>query len=450
MTMEKNLPDDNLEKFLQKAFERFEEDPSPGLWDKIEAELPVAAPVFLWSAFRKVAVGVAASLLLGLLVFQHFSHQKELNRLAEELACTRANLQGLQEQLAHTPCPAPLPTESIAAENVVSSPGTALVQVPAVVATGIPVPPEEEVVVFHISSALDALPLPMKLEWEVNPSLSARVPAPRISLAPEKKQWTMGLNSGIARTFFSEKSQPDPGPGHHEPVRAPGKETVELSQQVMAGIFLNRDLGKRWSVETGLQYRRFSFQYTHQPDLKFGERRTQGNPGPNPRHEFGYYLNAPSGTIYVSLSAGQADPAETISNQEDLQVEITTKERIEVVTIPLLLGYQIGNGRLSGQLKAGLLTNIGLSHAFDVSGISFQNQKFKPHPGGGAQVEPSRLNPVSFDYFLGAGLAFDIAPAWRIGLMPSLSGALTSKTDALFHDPVDFSAGVTASVGYRF
>ncbi|MBK7407314.1 MAG: hypothetical protein IPJ40_04015 [Saprospirales bacterium] len=65
-------------------------------------------------------------------------------------------------------------------------------------------------------------------------------------------------------------------------------------------------------------------------------------------------------------------------------------------------------------------------------------------------MENAFLNPVSFDYYLSAGLAYGLTSSWQVTLMPSFSGALTKKVDGLFKDPSDFSLGASAGLNYRF
>jgi opacity protein-like surface antigen len=449
--MEKNLPGDNLEKFLQKAFDQFEGHPSEGLWDQIEARLP-AGPVVWYAAWRTWALGAAAALLAGILVFQHLRHAAQVGQLAADLDCARLELAEIKEHLSAIPAAErqeqqATPNEFNSIQQDRPSFRKAVAPLPGIDEPSSLV--EEEKFVNPGITAFAALPLPLNPLAASAPALASPQPAIQVLKTVPGKKWAVGASAGLASTSFTGKKQPDPGAGHHEPVRPVGNEKIRRSQSASGGFFLQYSLGSDWLLETGLQYRIFDFQYTHQPDLKFGERRSPGGPHEE-HHEFGYYLNSPSGTMYVSLSAEQTDPNETISNQENLQVEITTNETIELFSIPVVVGYQIGKNRLSGLLKAGLMANIGLNHQLDVSGLNFRNQKFRPHNQNGVRIESSRLNPLSFDYFLGAGLAYDITPSWQLSLMPSVSGSLTTKIDALFQDPSDFTVGLTAGLAYRF
>lgn len=454
--MKKNLPNDNLEKFLQKALEHYEENPSEGLWAKIEAELPAAAPLAstgTYGLLRIWALRAAAALFIGFSLFTFFHYQNQLDNLAEELNCTRSELQEWKDYAAKKP----QPQEAIPFEYL---PATGQpIPLYDMAEKGYPI--AEELLEIPALEVLTAAETPQSirsieglaahfnfLEGKI-PQFSIKYP----TIKPSKNttKWSVGIQSGLAQTTFSKQPSPKPGPGHHEPLRTfdGGADTKTASS--VFGIGVSYELGKNWSLETGLQYRRFDSETTHRPDLKFGDRKGHGGgPHPHDEHDFEYYLNTPSGTVFVSLSADQADPQENIPNQEELKVEISTKDRFEYLSIPLTLGYQIGRGRLTGQLRAGLMANIGLAKEFTVNDVCFENDKFKPHGGKGVQVEAPAFNPLSFDYVLGAGAAYDLSPSWRISLMPSLTGSLTKKFDAIFTDPSDYSLGVNAALSYRF
>jgi len=461
--MEKNIPNDNLEKFLQKALENYEENPSEDLWGKIETELPAPtsiASAVRWRALGKWAAGIAAGLLIGLSVFQHFHHKAEIGRLTNELNQARIELQDLKDQAAaqnQVLPPRPEQEENPAerfAPMLPAKTGPALMRksaiaaIPESQASGLPAIGQKQAPL----SAFDPVPLPVfGVKADLNLALSAAIPPVEVLKHEPASRVSLGMQAGPAYTYYSRKGGTGQGHGPHEPIKSVNRESITHSRNIHAGISLNYDLTKNWSVETGLQYRKFGIGFSHEPGLKFGDGHPHGGgPGQPPAQDFNYYLDTPSGTVYVALSAGQTDPDEQISNQEELNVEIRTEDRMEFLSIPLLLGYEAGKGRFSGQVRAGLLANIGIAHEFEVSGLAYRNQKFKPNGNAAVKVGTPELNPVSFDYFLGAGLAYDPAPAWRVTLMPFLSGGLTKKFDALFKDPSDLSLGVSAGVSYKF
>ncbi|MBK7407313.1 MAG: hypothetical protein IPJ40_04010 [Saprospirales bacterium] len=384
--MEKNLPNDNLEKFLQKALEQYEENPSAGLWDKIEAGLPpAAAPVGVATkvaVLQKWAAGIAAILLIGFSVFQYLDHKAEITRLAEELNCTRTDLQNLREQ---TEAYAQLHREVQEKQNALFpdlTPPVEVVYAPQPDEKN-PVPPAnpagfvtprlaaiENILADFPGAPLipfDALSLPFGWLPHGEPNLSGKALMPiKVFRKKTNAKISVGVQAGLAHTTYSRVKESGESPGHgqeEEHIKTVDKEIVVYSRSMNAGFTVNYGMGKNWSLESGLQYRRVESSYSHNPELKFGERKEHGG-GPHGEepHHFEYYLQSPSGTVYVSLSAEQTNPGEMISNQEELEVSITTKEKdgaYKRSTGPGLSGragapFRTVESRAAGQCRPGL------------------------------------------------------------------------------------------------
>ena len=473
--MEKNIPNDNLEKFLQRALEDLEENPSAGLWGKIAANLPPpVAPITTATRLalaQKWAAGIAAVLLIGFSTFQFFHHKAQITRLSEELDCTQLELRDLQERTA------PQIRQQEAGPN--ESMDAAQTEIPVKVVY-LPYPgtffpalqnrsagnirSENAPLVEHQTdlsgapflSAFEPVPLSQGLLSAGSPDLSIQwMPPIEVLHQKSRSRWSVGVQGGAGKTTFTHTPEAIPFQGGHghenqEDVKIVNEETVVFSRNVNAGFTVNYGLGRNWAMATGLQYRRYESRIVNNPQLKFGDREGhEEGPGEDDTFHFNYYLNIPSGTMLVTLNAEKTDPDEMISNHENVDVSVTTDEKLEFVSVPMVLGYQVGQGRISGQLRAGLLANIGLGYQSQIGNLSFENPKFRSQ-GKGAQLTPPHFHPVSFDYYFGAGLACDLSPAWRLILMPSLSGSLTRKIDGLFSDPSDFSLGAAAELNYRF
>lgn len=96
--------EDNLDKFVRKSFDDYEELPSDGMWDRIEAGLP--QPLSFWQAYRwQMAAGFALVFMACGLLAQHFYYQDKIRTLATE-----------------TPAPAPARPQAV---PLVAAPGAA-------------------------------------------------------------------------------------------------------------------------------------------------------------------------------------------------------------------------------------------------------------------------------------------------------------------------------------
>lgn len=440
---------DNLERFLKKILGQHEEMPPESVWDGIRSGLAASAlrgRHARRARLNRMAVVAAILFLLSLLGFQRHYYRAEIARLQEEMSCLQAEK-----------CPAQIPA---VAENAFSKPsisqpvGNAPRPSAAAPVVMPLLQPEKEVIAPLTASP--ALPLrlaELELPRKPLPALSVKVPLSRKPAPLPRRRWSISRHSGLGYTFYTRKMNTS-DLWQSSFFRSVENKTVVKSQNYSTGVSLAYDIGSNWLVETGLQYRRLDSKVLHRPDLTYGDRwgwkGWNNNDSNSEKHDYAYFFDGPSSTMYVSLSAENADPAEEISNQEELEVEITIEERTELMSIPLLAGYQIGYGRFTGQLRAGLLANFGLDYDVTVSALNYDNDKFKPYGGRGVYLSYSPLNSISFDFFLSAGLAYDLSASWRFSLMPYFSGSLTKKLDGPFIDPNDYSIGGSAAVSYRF
>jgi hypothetical protein len=439
---------DNLERFLKKIFGQHEEMPPESVWGGIRSGLAASSQSGRYARrtrLRRMAVVAAMLLLLSLLGYQRHYYRGEIARLQEEMICLQAEK-----------CPAvalPVAEKAFPKPSILPPAGQASRPSPAPAVAMPLLQPEKEMIALAASPALPLHLAELELARKPLPALSVKVPLSRKPAPLPRRRWSISRHSGLGYTFYTRKMNTS-DLWQSSFFRSVENKTVVKSQNYSTGVSLAYDIGSNWSVETGLQYRRLDSKVVHRPDLTFGDRWDWkgwfGNDSDSQKHDYAYFFDGPSSTMYVSLSAESTEPAEDISNQEELQVEITIEERTEMMSIPLLAGYQIGNRRFTGQLRAGLLANIGLDYDVTVSALNYDNEKFKPYKGNGVFLSYSPLNSISFDFFLSAGLAYDLSASWRFSFMPYFSGSLTKKLDGPFIDPNDYSIGGSAAVSYRF
>lgn len=75
--------EDNLDKFVRKSFDDYEELPSDGMWHRVEAGLP--QPLSFWQVYRwQMAAGFALVFMACGLLAQHFYYEDKIRTLATE------------------------------------------------------------------------------------------------------------------------------------------------------------------------------------------------------------------------------------------------------------------------------------------------------------------------------------------------------------------------------
>ena len=80
--MEANNDNDKLDRFVRDAFDGYEELPSGGMWDRIEAGLPPQR--WSWTRYRwSVAAAGAILLLASGLICQHLYYKEKIHTLSK-------------------------------------------------------------------------------------------------------------------------------------------------------------------------------------------------------------------------------------------------------------------------------------------------------------------------------------------------------------------------------
>ncbi|MBI5916314.1 MAG: hypothetical protein HY842_13135, partial [Bacteroidetes bacterium] len=463
--MEENLPNDRLEEFLRKSFEGHSESPPDDLWAKIEAGLepPVAAPRL---TFRHWGWAAAAAVLAGLLVCQHLYFNQKINHLGKALEKNATEVETLEgSQAAENQAVVPKVELAEPATQPVGEGGTEL---PADVPTGTqqPVsrqtaatggkkldigklkttdanfPKEKQRVTDDENMPLDApsvvgseekngqdaatrndtethLENPENLVLAAIPALLSSknrllktpLPAPLSGLnlmsitwkknAPAGK-FSVGVHALPMATWEKIKAQKPPfGP---QPVVG---DEVEISgQTLMTGLAVETKLTPRLSLGTGVDYRRTVFESEHQANFHFEDRRPHHPGMGNNQHDFEYNLNTPVGVVEVVVRAESKDPTIQIMDDEEIGLDIKTRQTFEHVSVPLYAGYSLGNGRLRTTLKGGFLLNFLVNNDFEIIDIDSPNSKFNFPRGREQRGRPQDLQSVSVDYIAGIGLDY--------------------------------------------
>ena len=94
MSMEKKLPDDNLEEFLRNSFNQYKENPTDQVWDRIDNSLHTVS-IARTSYFKKLFYPIAATLLLSSLTYLIYTNRALKNKLDAALS--------LQHEIVTTP-----------------------------------------------------------------------------------------------------------------------------------------------------------------------------------------------------------------------------------------------------------------------------------------------------------------------------------------------------------
>lgn len=215
------------------------------------------------------------------------------------------------------------------------------------------------------------------------------------------------------------------------------------------GVNAGVGIAKNLSFETGLLYRSSLLTTTHEPKFKYNERKTPPIGG-NPRDcQFEYDLNTPSGTVALAITV-EKNVSSNPRDEEEITLKINSEQSLQYLSVPLLLNYQIGNGKLHLNAKGGTLLNFLLENDFNITGVASNNNNFRPQNNQPLRGELLYFNQLSLDYLLQFGIAYDVTRNLSVHLDPMLVGSITNQSSNRFIQSSNASVGVSAGVTWSF
>jgi len=506
--MENKIHDDQLDDYVRKSFEDYEETPSGGMWDRIAGDLQpevVPTPRLSFRRYRWQMAAAAIVLLVSGLVYEHFYYEQKIRDLGtrnndkqdlpvekppmgsskdveknalhdsrqqigggvffeknlEPLVSHSRNIetpfdsQGgtqshppTQNVLSQNPNPAAQTLKKssiqnqVLPENINNTPAAPKRELGAE-EYGVENPVAAETLASFAKPA-DFEPLASqtfvpKTESRAQPVLR------RLHIEPLKEPsgWYAGLQS---TPHFIIDNTPTPG-------RRPGGRPVFISRQEKPEISadwwlkVGKKLSPRLSLESGVGFRKISRTATHTPHFRFGEGMMGGGPH---RRDFTYDLNTYGGSAAVNLRMEQVDGA-PVQDTEPISLRIKTSERTQLLRIPLLMAYRLGNGRLHSTIKAGLTGNFFLKNELDISARVSQSSRFQPVQGsGGHTVQLENQGKFFMGYWLSAGAEFKLSRHVSFVAEPSFSGDFPRNDASGRRLPEHFSLGLNVGVNYYF
>ena len=139
------------------------------------------------------------------------------------------------------------------------------------------------------------------------------------------------------------------------------------------------------------------------------------------------------------------------ADNEQVPLKITTTERAELLRVPLLAAYQLGKGRLRGQLKAGLVGNFFLKNELDISAQVSQNARLRPLEGrSGYSVSLGQPKKFALGYWLSAGAEFKLSRHLSLVAEPSFAGDFARKDASGQRLPERLAWGLNVGAQYCF
>jgi len=293
-------------------------------------------------------------------------------------------------------------------------------------------------------AALSLRSLPTSISPLQAPAANFPAPSP-VSIRPHQHSgdWYMGVHTSLLNVNQTART-PMARPGRFVFANEPENTRISSVWWLKTGKKLNT----HFFLETGLGYQEMTHRARHTARFRYRDGILQVQ---NPLlRNFDYDLNAYGGTAEVSMRMEQTTPGIAPSDDDPIILRIRTEERTTFVRIPLLLGYKLRSGRLSGVFKAGLLGNFVLENEVDITTRTSQHPRLRPVAGAAGYTVD--LNPQKFflGYWVSAGAEFKLGKHLSILAEPAFMGDFPRNDSNNRQLPERFYLGLNVGANYYF
>lgn len=151
--------------------------------------------------------------------------------------------------------------------------------------------------------------------------------------------------------------------------------TFATARAWQAGIGLNKSLANNFYATVGITYKHFELINIISQNLQFKERRPQG-PLPG-RHNFDFKINCNGGSSDIVIESEQLDSRASISDSQQLKLQVTTPYSLNYVTIPLGLQYRLNKNKFFVGLGVGVNVDILSGSNFSTPTVQFRENILK-------------------------------------------------------------------------
>ncbi|MEZ5041012.1 MAG: hypothetical protein R2828_14035 [Saprospiraceae bacterium] len=465
---------DQLEQFVRKQLEYYEEQPCPNLWKRIELSIPVSPKkhksAWIWWL-------VLGSFLLSGLVGWHFqtiNHWKNkvaakeiaISELQQEMECLQQGTQTnsdavsaeISKNLPHhserVTTPLNREEDQIKMAPLGSTPILSNVIPNHEVKAVIPlVPAFDDLQPILIPSIADKkITVPEVLGTQVAPiKTRALVPSTNLgmialglkpSLPQYKKQWSLGIwqeatnfHDDLLAAFKHRRSQGEQGSPPSFYINNPvGTKT--------GGLFAELQMSPKWSLRTGIAYK--DQRRPLGGDLVFAYTldNSQMNALGHSTRPYSYYnesYNISISTIIANtLSNGQG----ALEPGELFEMDFHAYQQTLYLSFPVWLSYHMGKTRLKHHARAGLVWNGLLQSRSKIRYLSFS---FSQLYYQGHAINDGTVQVGYLDIGMSYGVEYAINQRFNI----SIDGLMYKSVTPIF-DQRPFALGFGAGLKYQF
>lgn len=205
-----------------------------------------------------------------------------------------------------------------------------------------------------------------------------------------------------------------------------------------------------WGIETGLGYRRSETEATHLARFRFSERKLPSSAIDPGNYDFNYDLDAYGGSAAVSLRVAQTDNTITVQDNEVLGLEINSRQKVEMIRLPVLLTKQWGTNKLRFNAKIGMVANYIFSNEITIDKFESLTGIFRNATRAQAIISRQQPNKFRLGTIAAAGLSYQLNSNWSFLLEPTFARDFAQVDGNKNRLPTQVTKGLTLGATLSF
>ena len=255
-----------------------------------------------------------------------------------------------------------------------------------------------------------------------------------VSQVFKRQNWYVGVQSQIGDRYFDKKDS-----GRHHQNNQVENRPDDMGSFFSYGVTIGKNIGKRWSLESGLELLNFQHLASNNPKLNFREPHGNGPHGGGGHgddddfEDISYNIASSAGDAKVTIRVNQTDTSVQLPKNTPIDIQVVTQESERKLSIPLTAKYRFAVGQFHFFTLAGLSLDCSISRNLNVSAAQSNSNFFETNHREKTEVVFSSNQPFAASYRLGLGVE------WKFARNYSLEFIANRREDLLRFDAANTS-----------
>jgi hypothetical protein len=215
-------------------------------------------------------------------------------------------------------------------------------------------------------------------------------------------QWYASLKAGLS--FVGSQLEGNP------PAIIKGEKPLAAFR---TGVGLEAAFSKNWSIETGLDYLVSSTQTDYSLQVPYTHQNEYQHDDGNYDNVYNHSLPSPLGNYPAQLILTRESSA-SVAEGELMNLDLSIQQRIQLLSLPLMLKFAFGKAPLRFGVKSGLRTNLALGIESEYSSLVSHHSAIHQRHTSIGKPSLSELQRVTFGYSFGFDVNYQLNQRWGL------------------------------------